>query len=148
MKVILSHDILGIGHRGEVKEVANGYARNFLFPKSLARLATETALKDLVSRAKQYKKRMEHELKDTQKLAHNLDGAEVEVKEKANAGGTLYGALDETAVAAAVRDQLKTVIDPKQVRLHAPIKSLGEHRVIIEFGHGLEAEVTVLVSEK
>ena len=148
MKVILLQDVPGTGRRGEVKEVADGFARNFLLPKNLVKNATVATLRELEIQTANRNKQMERELKENQQLATKLDGAEFEVQEKVSKAGRLFAAVDGKKIAALVNARLKAAIDPKQVKLKAPIKEAGEHRVMIGFGHGLEAEIKLTVSKK
>src|SRR3989338_4599147 len=140
MKVILLQDVLGTGKKGEVKDVADGYGRNFLLAKNLVKMATAATLQELQIQAAKQKKQMERELKENQRLATTLDGAEFEVREKASKAGRLYAGVDGKKIAALVKARFKAAIDPKQVRVKVPIKEAGEHRVMIGLGHGLEAE--------
>lgn len=148
MKVIFLQDVSGTGKKGEVKEVADGFARNFLLSKNLAKMASRQALQELEQKAAQEKKQMEQELKENQQWARQLDGVELEAREKTTKAGGLYAAVDGKKIAALIKAELKVAIDPKQVKLKTPIKAAGEHQVIIEFGHGLEAVVTVRVAAK
>lgn len=148
MKVILLKDLPGTGKKGEVKEVASGYASNFLLPRNLVKPATGNALADLQAQEQKKVKQMEDELKECQKVAGLIDGGEIEVFEKTNDSGTLYSAVSNQKVAQEIKKQLGGVIKPEQVVFKKPIKGLGEHDVLIKFPHGLEAEVRVTVSEK
>ncbi|PIR03094.1 MAG: 50S ribosomal protein L9 [Candidatus Magasanikbacteria bacterium CG11_big_fil_rev_8_21_14_0_20_43_7] len=146
MKVILLQDIKGTGRKGEIKDVADGYARNFLIKQGLAQSATKQAVAAVEADLAINQKANELELKRTQEVVAKLDGMEITVAEKINEKGHLYAALSPNAVTFAVKNQLKTNLDPKQVIFEAPIKETGEHLVKIEFPHGLEAELTVTIS--
>jgi large subunit ribosomal protein L9 len=148
MKVIFLKDIPGTGKKGEVKEVASGYASNFLFPRNLAKPATSNALTDLKAQEEKKVKQMEEELKECQRVAGLIDGGEIEVFEKTNDQGTLYSAVNGQKVAQEIKKQLGGTVESEQVIFRKPIKELGEHEVLIKFPHGLEAEVRVVVSEK
>lgn len=146
MKVILIKDVQGTGKRGEVKNVADGYARNFLLLRGLAKPATKEALEDRQAIELREKKKAEEELKLNQELASRLDGAEIELSGKVSTAGTLYAGITGGMIASGIKKQLGATVNPKQVRLPSPIKDTGEHHVIIELGHGLEADVQVNVS--
>ena len=148
MKVILIQDVPGTGKKGEVKDVADGYARNFLLRQNLARAATANVLEEMRAKLERERKKSEHELKEHQKTASQIDGAEIEVREKVNESGKLYAAISAQSVVDAVKKQLKITIEPRQVRFHSPIKEIGAHDVQIVFGHGLEADLKLTVSEK
>lgn len=148
MKVLLLKDVPGTGYKGEMKEVADGYARNFLFIRDLARQATAEVVEQEKLRLKKQVKIAKDELKQAQKDAGELDGAEIMVAEKKNENGTLYSSVGGQKIAEEIKKQLKVSVKPNQVQIEKAIKEIGEHRVIIKFPHGLEAEVNVIVSEK
>jgi len=146
MKVILLRDVKGTGRKGEVKDVADGYARNFLIKQGLAAVATEKKVAEVEAVLAHTQKANELDLKRSQAAVAKIDGQEVQISEKVNDVGHLYAALSRDVVAAAVKKQLKVNLDPAQVMFDDPIKETGQHPVRIEFPHGLEAEVTVDLS--
>lgn len=144
MKVILLQDVPGMGKADAVKDVAEGYARNFLFPKHLAVQASSQAMADLAAHQKKIAKQAERDLEFGQKQAEQMDGLEIFFKEKASDKNLLYSAITPTKLA----DKLKTMgytIDKKQVTME-PIKTVGDFAAKIKFPHGLEAEVKIIVS--
>ncbi|MDO8599053.1 MAG: 50S ribosomal protein L9 [bacterium] len=144
MKIILLQDVEQFGSEGDVVEVADGHARNFLFPKHLAVPATESAVRDATQRATQVRRDTERELHDLQRLAAALDGQEFTITAPANASGTLYGGIGEGAVVALLATH-GFIVDPTWVRLEQPIKEAGAHTIRLQLPHGLEAELTVIV---
>jgi len=140
-------NVPGTGNMGEVKDVSDGYARNFLFKKNLAKQATDDSLENLKASEAKKKKEMERDLKENQKKASKLDGENIELSAKVNDKGILYAAINQADIAVAVKKDLKTDIEADQILIAKPIKELGEHTVTIEFGHGLEAELNISVSE-
>jgi large subunit ribosomal protein L9 len=147
MKVILLKDINNLGKKYEVKEVKAGYARNFLLPKKLARLATKENLAWLKEQKEKEAKKIEESLKKTQKLASRIDDREVIIPVKVGEKGELF----EKITAQKISEKLKEMgfeIKKSQVVLKEPIKELGEFPVKINFDHNLEEEVKVIVSEK
>lgn len=147
MKVLLLQDIKGTGSKGQILEVSDGYARNFLLPKNLAKIAS----KELINQSRQSEEReiklMEQELKANQKKASQIDGREIEIKAKASATGTLYSAIGSAKIVEEIKKQIKSNVKSEQIVLSKPIKEIGEHKVKIKFGHGLEAELQVTVSQ-
>lgn len=139
-------DAPGVGKNGEIKEVADGYARNFLFKQGLAKMATADAVALVKAQEERRVKEMEKELQVSQQAAGRLDGAEIEIKVKSSDGGTLYSGVGPDKIASESRKQLKIVIKSEQVDLRKGIKECGDHRVKIKFPHGLEAELIVKVS--
>jgi len=146
MKVILLQNIPGTGERGEVKNVADGFAQNFLFKKGLARVATKEAITKLESQVKKKVKQAEVDLKDQQKVASKIDGSEIEISSKVSEAGTLYAAITTNRIVQEIKNQLGAQIKSKQIKLKIPIKEMGEYGVKISFDHGLEAELRVVVS--
>lgn len=148
MKVILLKDVQGTGKRGEIKTVADGYGRNFLIKKGLARMATDKTVEDKKASEEKQKKQMERELKENQKRAGKLDGQEISFIEKVSDGGTLYAAIGQDAIVRTIKKQLGVTVIASQIKLPKPIKEIGEHEFTIEFGDGLEADLTASVSSK
>lgn len=144
MQVILLQDVKGIGKADEIKEVADGYARNFLFPKHLAVQSSASAAADLMNKMKRAAKEAEKELQREQSLASRIDGLELEFKEKASDGGILYAGITAAKVAEALTKKGYPVVKD-HVKL-TPIKELGSYQATIKFQHGLEAIITVIVT--
>ncbi len=147
MKVIFLADVKGTAKKGEIKEVSDGFARNFLFKGNLAKPATAGAVSELNAMAARKQKDDEAELRRFQREAARLDGQEVYVVEKTTAEGKLYAAVTGTHLAAAIKSQIGAVVDPKIIKTIKPIKTLGTHTFIVSFPHGLDAELTVTVSD-
>lgn len=145
MKVILSSDIRGLGKRGEIKNVAEGYARNFLLPKNLVRLATPQALAELEEDIRHTEKKATEELQKTQLFASRLDGMEMEMSVKVSDGGVLFAAVSPQKI----QQELKKIgfeVRKNQIVLSRSIKEPGEYPVLIKLDHGLEAEIHVVVT--
>ncbi len=147
MKVIFLADVKGSGKKGEIKEVSDGFARNFLFKGNLAKPATPGAVNEQKAIAARKLKEAEMELKSFQNEAARLDGQEVQVVEKATPDGKLYAAVTGTKLSEAIKKQIGVDVDPKHVVTPKPIKQLGEHQFVVNFPHGLEAELSVTVSD-
>lgn len=148
MKVILLREVKGTGKKGEIKEVADGYARNFLIKQGLAQAASKQAVAAVEADLAINQKANELDLKRTQDAVKKLDGQAVLVEETMNEAGHMYAALSAKTVTTAVKKQLKVNLDTEQIMFESPIKESGEHRISVEFPHGLEAELTVNLSAK
>lgn len=142
MKVVLLKKVPGLGNSDEIKDVAEGYARNFLFPKHLAVQASDKAVAEIDARHRRLAKEVEQDLKNAQHLAERVDGAEVELKEKANEAGVLYAAVTVAKIAAQLR-MMGFAVSPEHIVLKKPLKEVGTASVKLRFGHGLEAEISV-----
>ena len=147
MKVILLQDIEKLGKKYEVREVKNGYARNFLIPQGLVKIATDKALEWLKIQKEAGEKKAEQALKTTQEVASTLDGQEVIISVKVGEDGQLF----ESIGVQKIFDELKKMgfnVKKKQIDLAEPIKELGEFPVKIKLDHNLEPEITIVVSEE
>jgi large subunit ribosomal protein L9 len=144
MEVILREDVDKLGHRGETVKVAPGYARNFLLPQQLAVLATG-ANKKIVEQERQAHLRKEAKLEsEAADLSKLMTGTSITIAQKAGENNQLFGSV----TAKDVADQLEKkgfVIDRRKVQLDEPIKTLGEHKVLVRLHRDVTAEVTVNV---
>ena len=145
MKVILLGEIKGKGGEGDVVDVAQGYAENYLFPKKLAIAATKGNLKQLDERRNNIAKREAVRLADANALKDAIDGKAVTVDAKVGDEGILFGSVTSTMVADAINAQLGVEIDRKRVELGKPIKVAGTHPVVVSLYREIRATVNVLV---
>ncbi len=145
MKVVLLGEIKGKGGEGDIVDVAQGYAENYLFPKKLAVAATKGNLKQLEQRRKNIAKREAVRIADANKLKETLEGKQVTVDVKVGEEGILFGSVTAAMIADAIKDQLGVEIDRKRVELGKPIKVAGTHEVAISLYREIRANVVVLV---
>ena len=144
MDVILREDIDKLGSRGQVVQVASGYARNFLLPKRLAVAATE-ANKKIVEQERQSHLRKEAKQKtEAEDLGKMMAGVTVTISQKAGENDQLFGSVTSKDVAEAL-EQKNFTIDRRKIQLDEPIKQLGEHKVVVRLHRDVTAEVTVNV---
>ena len=144
MKVILLKDVKDVGNAGDVKEVALGYARNFLIPKGFAQEATPDAIAQVEANQAKKAAMAEKDLAKAEELAAKLDGREVEVTAKANEQGSLYAAISAAKVAGALKEQ---GFDVKKESIKVnDVKETGEHQVLVSLDHGLEAKITLIIN--
>jgi large subunit ribosomal protein L9 len=144
MKVLLKEDIQKLGWFGDVVEVNNGYARNYLLPQGLATMVSEDNIRAL---AEEKAKRAEQRIKEKKRLedaAQAVDGAEAVIAAKANEQGHLFGSVTEHQIAANLRDQGFTVAD-EVVQLPEHIKEVGTHNVKLRFSENTIVSVNVVV---
>jgi len=147
MKVILLQDIEKLGKKFDIKEVANGYALNFLIPKGLAKKATKETLKWLSTQKEIIEKKAEGELKKIQEFASSIDGQEVLIPVKIGEEGQLFESINNQKISEKLKE-LGFEIKKTQIDLIEPIKELGEFPVKIKFEHNLEAEIKIIVTEE
>lgn len=145
MKVVLLQDVKGQGQKGDIINAAEGYARNFLIPRNLAVVASESKLKELSDQKAAQIRKKEREEDDARQMAARLEGLKVVVKTKAGEGGRLFGAVSNKDIAENLAQQHGINIDKKKIVLKEPIKSQGEHSVNIRLHPSVQASVNVLV---
>jgi large subunit ribosomal protein L9 len=144
MKVILLKDVEKLGTKGDIKEVADGYARNFLIPEKLAVLASKSEIAKLEEQKEIETRQAEEELARYQETATQMDGLELEIPVKIDEDGKLFGAVNANQISEKLQEK-GFEIKKGQVKLEEPIKEIGEHEVIVELPHNLEARVKVIV---
>ncbi|MCK4453803.1 50S ribosomal protein L9 [Candidatus Parcubacteria bacterium] len=147
MRVILLQDVEKLGKKYEIKEVADGYARNFLIPKSLVKLATEKNLKWLENQKETIKKESEKELKNFQDIATKIDGLELNIPVKIGKENQFFESITPQKISEKLKE-LGFEIKKTQIDLEEPIKEIGEFPIKIKFEHNLEAEVRIIVVEE
>ena len=144
MKVILLEDVKKLGKKWEVKKVPDGYARNFLIPSGLVKIATKEELGKLEVMIGQKAQEATVELQKIEDTAASLDGYEFIMKEKASDDGKLYSSITSDKISKALKKEGFNVLK-KFIKLDGPIKQIGEHDVMLEFDHGLEAGLKLIV---
>ncbi len=145
MKVILLQNVKKLGSKNDIKNVADGYAKNYLLPNRIAVLATNDELEVLEEIKEDEAQKAEEELLRFQELVEKIDGTELEISAKVSDNNKLFGSITPTVIA----DKLKELgfnVDKDQVNLKEPIKELGEYDIILEFPHNLEAKIKVIVT--
>ncbi|HPI75346.1 MAG TPA: 50S ribosomal protein L9 [bacterium] len=146
MKVILLKDVDNLGDKNDIKNVAPGYARNFLVPRGLAVQATESEMKQLEHRMK-FEQRKQAKLEEKLvKMAGKIESAVVEITAHAGVDGKLYGSVSGKHIAEVLTEKMGIEIDRKRVKMEAPIKQTGEFEVVVTLGSGKKANIKVIVS--
>lgn len=145
MKVLLLQDVAGLGTRGQVVRVAEGYARNFLIPKGLAEEVTAGRLRELakVSRAKEQK--AERLTTQARKVAAQLEGLTVRIPVRAGEGGKLFGSVGNKDIAAVLAARHNIKIDRKKLELKESVKSTGKYSVLARLYPGVQAAFEIEV---
>ena len=146
MKVILLADVKGHGKKGELCNVSDGYARNFLFPKKLAVEADNTAMNELKNREQAKAHHKQEEINAANATAKLLEGKTVTIKAKAGSAGRLFGSVTSKEIAAEIKKSLNVEIDRKKMSV-ADIKNFGEYTAEIKLYQGITAKLIVKVTE-
>ena len=145
MRVILKREVRGLGRPGDVKDVADGYALNYLLPQGLAIEATGGQLKHLAQEREAEKAKRGRAQADAEALAKRLAGVTLVFKLKAGEQGKTFGSVTAKEVAEALGRELATEIDKTKVVLHEPLRSLGLHAVEVRLHSEVRASVTVAI---
>jgi large subunit ribosomal protein L9 len=145
MKVILTAEVKGKGHEGDVVEVARGYAANYLLPRKMAVVATAGNIKQLEARMENIRKRNATRLGDAEAIAVSIDGKSIALEAKAGADGKLFGSITTLMIEEAIAAQLGVDVDHKRMDLHRPIKTTGEHSVVVSVFGDVKATLMVKV---
>jgi large subunit ribosomal protein L9 len=148
MKVILLQDIEGLGKAGDLKEVANGYARNYLLPKELAAGATPALIANRSQRIAAEQRKLEKQAELNRQLAERLGEVTLTFKAKVGSQGRLYGSITSQDIANALRDAQSITVDRRTIDMPEPIRSLGNYSVPVKIGPGLEPKVNVNVIDE
>ncbi|MGC9167991.1 MAG: 50S ribosomal protein L9 [Desulfurella sp.] len=144
MRVVLLEDIENLGLAGDVLDVKDGYARNFLFPRKLALKATKENVKLIEEKRNSIIKRAQKRLQLEQAKKEQLDGLTIELKAKAGEGGKLFGSIGTNDIYTALKEK-QIEVDKKSIRLEDPIKQIGEYEVTIALFRDIKATIKVVV---
>lgn len=147
MKVILLQDVKALGKKGEVVNVNDGYARNFILPKKLGVEANGKNLNDLKLQKNNEAKVAQEHLDAAKKLAEELKAGKVVLTMKVGEGGRTFGSVSSKEIAEAVKEQMHLDIDKKKIQLKEQIKTLGTHIVSVKMHPEVTAELNVSVKE-
>lgn len=148
MKVILLQDVKSLGKKGEIVNVNDGYARNFILPKKYGVEANSKNLNDLKLQ-KDNEAKLAKELWEAAKaLAEQLKAGQIELSIKVGEGGKTFGSVSSKEIASAVREQMNLEIDKKKIQLKEAIKTLGTHPVPVKLHPEVTAELKVIVKEE
>lgn len=145
MKVILLQNIKNLGRKWDVKEVSDGYARNFLLPKKLTEIATKTELQKIEKLKEKEAIEEKKDLEKIQALADQLQGKAIVIKAK-NKDGKLFGSITTKDIVKELKKE-NIVISAKALTLEMPIKEIGEFEIRVNLEHGIETQLSVIIEE-
>ncbi len=145
MKVILKQDVKKLGNMGDLVEVNDGYARNFLIPRGLGEEATTGRVKQLREKKASKKARDEKERQQAEEVRKHLQGKQVRLAVSAGEKGKLFGSVTSAQIAKAVSDQFKTKVSKKDLKVDDAVKQVGEYKFRVRLYAGVEAEMSLKV---
>ena len=146
MKIVLLEDVEKLGYAGDIKEVKDGYAKNYLIPKGLALAATRSNLKLVEEKRRAILRKIEKRIAEANKIKEALDGVEIEIKARAGEKGKLFGSVTANEIYEKLKEKVEN-LDKKSIRLpDGGIREVGEHTVEIAIYRDIKAQVKVKVS--
>lgn len=145
MKIILTKDVETLGNEGDIVEVKNGYARNYLLPSGFAVIANTGNLKTWENEKKARERRIAKEIESAKKQAEALSSAKYEIKVKVGEEGKLYGSVTTQDIAEVVSEVSKIEIDRKKITIADAIKAVGEYKATVKIYKDVKAELTISV---
>ncbi len=145
MKVILLRDVPGTGKKGDTKDVADGFGRNYLLPQRLAVLATKGSVQDFQTLSQQAEASRSREHGELVEIADRINGKKITFRAKVGAKDRLFGSITNADIAKSATELSGFDVDKRHVDLKDPIRTLGEHEVNIRLGKDINAKVTVVV---
>ncbi|MBI5038094.1 MAG: 50S ribosomal protein L9 [Candidatus Kerfeldbacteria bacterium] len=144
MEVLFLSDVPGSGHRGEIKDVTEGYARNFLLPRRLATRVTDQSRRQYQLDLQKRQHQIERAAEDERTFVSNISGSTVQIRVKANDQGRLFQGIDRHSLAEAIYQQLKYRLKPDHIGLQKPIKEVGTYSIPIFIGSH-QANLSVVI---
>ena len=148
MKVVLLADVKGSGKKGELVNVSDGYARNFLFPKKLAKEANAQALNELKNAEESKAFKIKQETEAAQASADKINGKSVSILAKAGQGGKLFGSVTSKEIAEAIKKQYGVDVDKRKIDTKGDMKAFGTYECEVKLYSGITATVKAVVTEK
>ena len=145
MKVILLHDVPNLGKPGDVKEVADGYARNYLLPRQLVTAATSSALNNLHAQVASAQRRVEKQRQLNATLAQQLEAVSLTFAVRVGQGNRLYGSVTSQNIAEALQEQEGISVDRRLIQLRDPLRQLGDFEIPVRIAPGVEPKIKVHV---
>ena len=148
MKVILTEDIKKLGVKGQIIEVSDGYARNFLIPQGLVLEATKTKIKEVQEKTAKEEKKKSSEKEAAEALKSKLHGTKVQINVKTGSGNKLFGAVTTREVADILQKEFGVLIDKKKIDIGDPIKHLGQYNIKLKIYPSVQAEIELVVASE
>lgn len=147
MRVVLLHDVPGVGKAGELATVADGYGRNYLVPRKLAMIASPGVMRSLEMQQKTIQRRAQRERQDAESLAVRLQSQPVRIEAHTGVGGKLYGSVTAQDIASAIKAQFGMEVDRRKIDIPEPIRLVGRYVVPVRLMRDVVAQLTVDVTE-
>ncbi len=147
MKVVLNEDIKGTGKKGDIVNVSDGYARNFLLPRGKVREANASAVNEVESQRSARDYHAAQDLQSAKETAAAIDGKTVTITARSGESGKLFGAVTAKEIATAIKEQLGQTVDRRKINLDGDIKTVGDYHVELKVHTDVTATVTVKIND-
>jgi large subunit ribosomal protein L9 len=148
MRVVLLKDLPGKGRAGEIKEVSNGYAKNFLLPQGLALAATPMVVNQVESRLQKERKEEILNRDKLVELAQKIEGRAISLKARAGTGERLFGSITAADIAEELSGAIGSIIDKKKIDIEKPLRQAGSYEVTVKLAGDLKPQITVVIEEE
>lgn len=145
MKVLLIKEVKSLGKAGEIVDVKDGYGKNFLILKGLAKLATNDVINQYKNKERKRKEEEEKLINELNDIANKINKLTLKIKKKTGSNNSLYGAITKEEIADSIHTNFNIKIDKKTIEMKSAIKNLGEHEVLIKLGFGINAICKLIV---
>ncbi len=146
MKVLLLDNVKGIGRVGDIKEVSDGYARNFLFPRRKGKPADGGIIREAALRGEQRASQAQAEESRIRELAGRVEGVALTLRGRANEKGTLFSGFSEHHIADALHKAVGSQIDASMIHIPSPIKSIGDFRIVVHLSESIKPSFTLHIT--
>ena len=147
MKVVLLQDVKGTGKKGDLVQVSDGYARNYLLPRKMAQQADAKVMADLKSARQAQERRIQRETEEARRVAKSIDGKTLKLYAKSGQGGKLFGSVTSQEVSDELKRSLHVDVDRRKIALNGEIKAYGTYECEVKLYAGVSAKLYVLVGE-
>jgi len=148
MKVILKQDVKGVGAAGDVLDVSEGYARNFLLKKDVAMIATEFEVQKISSKHKKRVKEKNKQVEKESQIVNVLANKKITISAKVNPSGTLYAAVSAKELSEKIKKSFGLTVEPNNIVIHNPIKELGKHSIEVKYKNNKQTKLFVTIEKK
>ncbi len=141
MKVILLQDVKGTGKKGQVVDVSDGHATNFLLPRKLAAEATKSNMADLDAKQKQAEHKVQREAENAREFANKINGCTLRLAMRVGESGKMFGSVSNKEIAEALQSQAGIAVDRKKIVLTEPVKAVGKYKAVVKLHAQVTAEI-------
>ncbi|MBO4869373.1 MAG: 50S ribosomal protein L9 [Clostridia bacterium] len=148
MKVLLLEDVKGQGKKGDIVKVSDGYAKNYLIPRKLAREVTDALLKELKAKEESRLHKIEVERAEAKALAEKIGSLNVVIRQQAGAGGKFYGSVTAKEVSEELKKQYGIELDKRKITVAEPIKTFGRYELDVKYYPDVNGKINLIVTEK